>query len=66
MIAFGVSAAFHLHFPLSKNLYEEKETFADYKERKAKVRKPATGILIAGAIFLVLSAIMLVLYYIVG
>lgn len=66
MITFGISSAFHLHFPLSKNLYSEKETFVDYKERKAKIRKPATGILIAGAIYLALSFMMLIIYYIVS
>ncbi len=66
MITFGVSTAFHIHFPLSKNVDAEKEDFYKYRERKAKERKPISGILIAGAIYLCLSLIMLIIYYIVG
>ena len=65
MITFGVSTAFHLHYLFSKNLYEEKEDFYGYKQRKAAARKPVTGILIAGAIYLGLSLVMLAIYYIV-
>ena len=66
MITFGVSTAFHLHYLFSKDLYEKKEDFYDYKVRKAAARKPVTGILIAGAIYLGLSIVMLIVYYIVG
>ena len=66
MVTFGISTAFHIHFPLSKGLYKEDETFVEYKERKAKQRKPAEGILIAGGVYLLLSLVALVVYYIIG
>lgn len=64
MIAFGLATAFHIHYPASKSIDAEKEDFYAYRERKANSRKPAKGLIIAGAIYLALATIMLIIYYI--
>lgn len=60
---FGVSYTMGLVFPALRR--EEKETMEQYRERKASERKPAAGQLLAGVVYLALSLVFLLLYYLV-
>ena len=65
MASYGITAAFHTAFPGTRSnspLDQREEDFLSYKERKKAERKPATEILLAGAAYLALAAIMLVIY----
>ena len=65
MAAYGISAALHTAMPFLKMnspLDEREEDFVAYKERKKEERKSAREILWAGAVYLILAAIMLVIY----
>ena len=69
MMSYSVSSVFQLHFPFVKMdspLNARQEDFADYKERKKAKRKPASDLLWAGLIYLVLAVIMLVIYLLTG
>ena len=41
----------------------ERETFVDYKEKKAEKRRSPAPMLLAGAIYLILAGIMLAIYF---
>lgn len=61
MMAYGISAALDMALPWLKR--EQKDVdFAAYKERKQEERKPAGDLLIAGAVYLALAVIFLILY----
>ncbi|MCD7755185.1 MAG: DUF3899 domain-containing protein [Firmicutes bacterium] len=62
MMAYSVSSVFRIHVPGSA-IGKEKEDFADYKERKAAARKSPSGMLLAGVIYLVVSLVLLGVYY---
>ena len=69
MMSYSVSSVFQLHFPFVKMdspLNARQEDFADYKERKKAKRKPASDLLWAGLVYLVLDVIMLVVYLLIG
>lgn len=69
IMSYGVSYVIYSTIPaLSINRPEElrNEDFYDYTQRKQAERKPAGDILIAGGVYLLLSAIMLVVYSIIG
>ncbi len=65
MVAYSVKSVFTIHWPSNRLEQPEKnESFLDYRERKAAVRKSPNPILVAGGIYLALAVIMLALYYI--
>ncbi len=65
MITFGVQTVFQIHMPWTSigGALDKKETYAEYRERKAKERKPANECLLAGCIYLTLAVLFLILYY---
>ena len=66
MLAYSVKSVFHIHYPGASigDAREKEEDFVGYRERKAKTRRPATGFLLSGLVFFILSLIMLMFYYI--
>lgn len=68
MMSYSISNVFQIHYPFSKMdspLNARQEEFVDYKERKKAKRKSAADLLWAGLVYVVLSGIMLVVYFIV-
>lgn len=66
---YGLKSALHMNLPWLKSnspLEHRDEEFQDYRERKEKSRKSAAPELKAGAIYLALSLISLVIYMAVG
>lgn len=63
VVGFGVSSVAKTTFPFLKG--EKEESIYEYRERKAEQRKGAGGLLAAGAIYLVLSILVLCLYYMI-
>lgn len=68
VLSYGVSSLLYTAIPMLDRRPEEQRTegFYDYTQRKQAERKPAGDILIAGGVYLVLAAIMLVIYLIIG
>ena len=65
LFGYGISFVTRVHLPfLGIGSGHEKETYADYKERKRAKRKSPAGVLLAGGIFLGLAVIFLVIYLI--
>lgn len=64
IISYSVRLVFHIHWPWTapRTAAEGKESFADYKERKHTSRKSSAGTLLAGAVYLALAAVMLLVY----
>lgn len=65
MMSYSLKSVFHLHYPFAKMnspLEEKEEDFMDYKERKRAQRKPAGELLWSGLIYLIASAVFLVIY----
>ena len=62
VMTYSITSVFKLHLPGSYSL-EDRENINEYIERKQKKRKPATALLIAGLIYLVLSLAALAVYY---
>lgn len=61
IMAYGISSAFHMTFPWLKS--EQKDAdFVAYKERKREERKPAADLVIAGAVYMALAIVCLVIY----
>ncbi len=63
VMGYGVKNALETAIPLLRH-GNEKETIDDYRERKTEARKGSRGILLAGAVYFVLSLAALALYYI--
>ena len=65
MMEYSVSSVFRLKFPGFSigRAREDEEDFIAFRDRKAEARRSASGFLISGAIYLVLSVIFLILYY---
>lgn len=64
-MAYSIAYVFYTAFPGAKPRRAdgvEKEKLYEYKERKRAERKPAAELLIAGAVYLGLAAIALVIY----
>ena len=61
VMGFGMKSVIELTIPMFRR--EEKEDLQAYRERKEAVRKSAWSLLLAGAVYLVLSAICLPVYY---
>ena len=66
MMEYSVSSVFRLKFPGFSigRAREDEEDFIAFRDRKAKVRRSASGFLISGSIYLVLSILFLILYYV--
>ncbi len=66
IFGYGVSFVTRIHLPFLGigSSEHEKETYADYKERKRAKRKSPAGVLLAGGIFMGLAVIFLVIYLI--
>ena len=58
---YGISSALRTTFPLLRG--DQDEDIMGYRQRKAERRKGAGGLLTAGVVYLVLSVIVLFLYY---
>ena len=58
---YGMSSFLRTHLP---SVFGGRETRDEYLERKAKERKPVFPQLIAGAVFLVISVVFMIIYYI--
>lgn len=63
-VGYGLSSTFRIHFPAARDL-RDREDFGEYRARKEKSRRPALPLLIAAGIYLAVSVISLVLYYVV-
>lgn len=64
MMGYSLKSVFHIHLPGTKTS-NETEDFYDYTQRKAGKRRGASGILLAGLVYLVLASIFLILYSLV-
>ena len=62
VMGFGIKSAAETFIPALKR--GEKETFLEYRDRKDMSRKSADGMLLAGAVYLALSALILIIYQI--
>jgi hypothetical protein len=61
MMAYGLSSALRMSLPWI--VKEKKDAdFVAYQERKREERKPATEMLIAGAVYMALALILLIIY----
>lgn len=66
MITYSVRSVFQVHFPNSEiEERKHRESFVDYTERKKGERKMHSGLWQAGLVYLILSAVALVIYYMV-
>lgn len=63
IFTFGVRSLFGVHFPWVDPRDKQRESYAEYRERKRKNRKSPVGTVLAGVVFLALSGIMLAIYY---
>ena len=61
-VSYSVSSTFRTHLPGAAG--KERETIYDYRERKEKARKPSLPVIIAGAVYMLLSVIALAVYHI--
>lgn len=61
IMSYGIKTVFHIHLPWTapRTPEEGKESFVEYKERKRQERKSPAGSLLAGGLYLVLAALML-------
>ena len=62
IFGYGVKSLFGIRFLWMPSQPDEKETYAEYKERKRKRRKSPVGLLIAGTVYLFLSFVLLLIY----
>lgn len=65
LMGYSIRLLFHIHWPwmAPRNKEEGKETYVDYKERKRAERKSPAGTLLAGAVYLTLAGMMLLIFY---
>ena len=64
VVGYGLSSTVQLFIPALKR--QEKEDLYQYRERKEASRKPADGMMLAGVAYLAASALLLVIYTLVG
>ncbi len=60
VMGYGLKSTVETFIPMLRK--NEKETFLDYRERKESSRKSSLGLLKAGAVYLALSVIMIIIY----
>ena len=68
MMSYGMQSALHMFFPFSQGhspLDSGNEDFVAYQQRKREERKAPTDLLIAGAVYLVLSCLALAAYMLI-
>lgn len=66
VLGYGMTTAVHMFLPMMKphdRLGDREEAFLDYRERKEKTRKGASGELMAGAVHMVLALVFIAVYY---
>ncbi len=61
-VSYSVSSTFRTHLPGAAG--RERETIYDYRERKEKSRRPSLPVLLAGAVYMLLSIIALAVFHI--
>ena len=66
MMQYSVSSVFRLKFPGFSigRAREDEEDFLAFRDRKAKLRRSASGFLISGGIYMALAFFFLILYYV--
>ncbi len=66
IFGYGISFVLNLHWSGIFHKPEElrRESYADYKVRKSASRSSPGGVLLAGGIYLLLAAILLVIYFV--
>jgi hypothetical protein len=66
VFGYGISFVLNLHWSGIFHKPEElrRESYADYKVRKSASRSSPGGVLLAGGIYLLLAAILLVIYFV--
>ena len=65
MMAYGINSMLKITFPWARSnspLERKDEDFADYKERKAKKRKPAKNLVLVGLVYLAIAGILMAVY----
>ena len=60
VMGFGLKSTVETFIPMLRK--NEKETFDDYRERKESSRRSSRGLLMAGAVYLATSAVLLIVY----
>lgn len=60
VMGFGLKSTVETFIPMLRK--NEKETFDDYRERKESSRRSSRGLLMAGAVYLAISAVLLIVY----
>ena len=65
MMQYSISSVFRLRFPGFSigRAREDEEDFIAFRDRKAKARRSANGFLFAGGIYLILSVVLILVYY---
>ena len=65
MMEYSVSSVFRLKFPGFSigRAREDEEDFIAFRDRKASVRRSASGFLISGGIYMILAVLFMILYY---
>lgn len=60
VMGFGLKSTVETFIPMLRK--NEKETFDDYRERKESSRRSSRGLLLAGAVYLAISVVLLIVY----
>ena len=60
VMGFGLKSTVETFIPMLRK--NEKETFMDYRERKEASRRSSRGLLMAGAVYLAISVVLLIVY----
>ena len=60
VMGFGLKSTVETFIPMLRK--NEKETFDDYRERKESSRRSSRGLLMAGAVYLAMSVVLLIVY----
>lgn len=60
VMGFGLKSTVETFIPMLRK--NEKETFMDYRERKESSRRSSRGLLLAGAVYLAISVVLLIVY----
>ncbi len=60
VMGFGLKSTVETFIPMLRK--NEKETFDDYRERKEASRRSSRGLLMAGAVYLAISVVLLIVY----
>lgn len=61
MLGYGVKAFFSV-FQSAEKMKQNKESFADYRERKRSEKRPFVYLIVIGAAFLAIALVLLIVY----